>query len=192
MSLINIRKKSIVVDTIYHEGGPAPATPLLMGAAYAVVSNPFAGRYVEDLLPFMAEARSLGAALTEELATALGGKERIEAYGKGAIVGVNGELEHGAIWHEAGGASLREYLGAKAVVPATKAVAAAGYRLPTPLFHINACYVRSHFNTMEIGALDAPRPNELLYGVVMATGGRIHDRLGGLRADQISVGDGQR
>ena len=140
----------------------------------------------------MAEARGLGEMLTAELAEALGGKEAIEAYGKGAIVGVNGELEHGAIWHEAGGASLRSHLGAKAIVPAAKAVAAAGYRLPTPLFHINACFVRSHFNTMEIGCIDAPRPNELLFGVVMATGGRIHQRLGGLRPDQISVGDGQR
>ncbi len=192
MSMIRIRKKSIVIDTIFHDGGPVSDKPLKIGAAYAVINNPFAGRYVEDLLPFMAEARGLGEELTVELATALGGKDAIQAYGKGAIVGVNGELEHGAIWHEAGGWSMRAFLGSKAIVPAAKTVAAAGYRLPTPLFHINAAYVRSHFNTMEIGALDAPRPNELLYGIVMATGGRIHERLGGLRPDEISVNDGQR
>ena len=192
MSMIHVRKQSLIVDTIFHEGGPVPARPLKIGAAYAVIANPFSGRYVEDLMPFMAEARGLGETLAAELAIALGGKDKIEAYGKGAIVGVNGELEHGAIWHEAGGWSMRALLGSKAIVPAAKAVASAGHRLCVPLFHVNACYVRSHHNTMEIGAVDAPRPDELLYGLVMATGGRIHERLGGLRQEDISVHDGQR
>ncbi|NEI73667.1 amino acid synthesis family protein [Rhizobium lusitanum] len=192
MSLINIRKRSLRIDTIYHEGGPKPEKPLKMGAAYVVLANPFAGRYAEDLMPFMAELRGLGEDMTSELTEALGGKDAIQAWGKGAIVGVNGELEHGAIWHEAGGWPMRAHLGGKSIVPAAKTVASAGYQLPVPLFNIHASYVRGHFNSMDVGALDAPKPNELLYTIVMATGGRIHQRLGGLRPEDISVNDGQR
>ena len=192
MSLVNIRKKSLRIDTIYHEGGPKPEKPLLMGAAYVVLANPFAGKYVKDLLPFMSEVRMIGEDLTKELTEALGGKDAIEAWGKGAIVGVNGELEHGAVWHEAGGWPMRAYLGGKSIVPAAKAVASAGYYLPVPLFNIHASYVRGHFNSIDVGTIDAPRPDELLYTIVMANGGRVHQRLGGLRPEEISVHDGQR
>ena len=145
-----------------------------------------------DLLPFMADLRKLGSALAADLIAALG-KENIEAYGKAAIVGVNGEIEHGAVWHEAGGWALRAALGEpKAIVPAAKAVASAGYRLMMPLHHIHAAYVRSHFNSIEVGLQDAPRPDEILFALAAADGGRIHSRLGGLTKDQISVGDGQR
>jgi hypothetical protein len=81
---------------------------------------------------------------------------------------------------------------AKSIVPASKVVAAAGTRLPIPMHHIEACYVRSHFTSMDVGVIDGPRPDELLYALVMSTGSRVHERLGGLRPDQISVGDGQR
>jgi len=113
--------------------------------------------------------------------------------GSPAIVGVNGELEHGAVWHEAGGWAMREALGEpKAIVPSSKAVAATGYRIMVPLHYIHAAYVRSHYNAMEIGIQDAPRPNEILFALVMGTGGRVHARLGGLTKDQVSVHDGQR
>ena len=192
MSLIRIRKRVLAVETIHHEGGPAPAVPLRMAAAGAVVRNPYAGRYEPDLLPFMAELRSLGRELAEEAAGVLG-RDRVEAYGKAAIVGVDGELEHGAVWHEAGGWAMRAVLGEpKAIVPAAKAVASAGYRLMVPLHYIHAAYVRSHFSAVEIGVQDAPRPGEIVFGLVMTTGPRIHERLGGLRADQIRVHDGQR
>jgi hypothetical protein len=192
MSLIEVRKKALIVETVYHEGGPAPAAPLRMAAAAAVVKNPFAGRYEADLMPFMAELRSLGKELATDLVDALG-KDRVEAYGKAAIVGVDGELEHAAVWHEAGGWAMRQLLGEpKAIVPAAKAVAGAGFRLMVPLHYIHAAYVRSHFNTMEIGIQDAPRPKEILFGLVMATGGRVHSRLGGLLKEQVSVNDGQR
>lgn len=192
MSMIQIRKRILSIETIHHEGGPPAAVPLRMVAAGAVVRNPYAGRYEPDLLPFMKELRGLGQELAEE-AAALLGKERVEAYGKAAIVGINGELEHGAIWHEAGGWAMRAALGEpKAIVPAAKAVASAGYRLMVPLHHIHAAYVRSHFNAMEVGVQDGPRPDEILYALVMADGGRIHERLGGLRKEQVSVHDGQR
>ena len=192
MSLIQIRKRSLTVETVFHEGGPPPAVPLKLAAACAVVRNPYAGRYEENLLPFMAELRSLGTLLAQELVETLG-RENVEVYSKAAIVGVNGELEHAAVWHEAGGWAMREVLGQpKAIVPASKAVAATGYRLMVPLHYIHACYVRSHYNAMEIGLQDAPRPDEILFALVMGTGGRIHARLGGLSKDQVSVHDGQR
>lgn len=192
MSLIHVRKRQLLVETVFHEGGPPPAVPLRMAAALAVVRNPYAGRYEPDLLPFMAELRSLGRELAEELVQVLG-RDHVQAYGKAAIVGVNGELEHGAVWHEAGGWAMRAALGEpRAIVPAAKAVASAGYRLMVPLHHIHAAYVRSHFNTMEVGIQDGPRPDEIVFGLAMADGGRIHSRLGGLTADQIAVHDGQR
>jgi hypothetical protein len=192
MSLIHIRKRQLSIETIFHEGGPAAPVPLRMAAALAVVRNPYAGRFEPDLLPFMAELRALGRELAEELITVID-KDRVEAYGKVAIVGVNGELEHGAAWHEAGGWAMRAVLGEpKAIVPAAKAVANAGYRLMVPLHHIHAAYVRSHFNSMEVGIQDGPRPDEIVYGLVVADGGRIHARLGGLTVDQIKVHDGQR
>ncbi len=192
MTLIAIRKRSLTVETLFHEGGPPLATPLRLATACAVIRNPYAGRYEPDLLPFMAELRSLGTLLATELVEALG-KDAVEVYGKAAIVGVNGELEHGAVWHEAGGWAMRAVLGEpKALVPAGKAVASAGYRLMMPLHHIHACYVRSHYNSVEIGLQDAPRPDEILYGLAMGTGGRVHARLGGLTKEQVSVHDGQR
>ena len=192
MSLISIRKRSLVIETIHHEGGPVADRPLRIAAASAVISNPYAGRYEPDLVPFMAELRELGALLAEELVGTLG-KDNVEAYGKAAIVGVLGELEHGAMWHEAGGWAMRDKLGEpKAIVPAAKAVAATGYRLMVPLHYIHAAYVRSHFNSIEIGIQDAPRPDEILFSLVMADGGRVHARLGGLTKADVSVHDGQR
>jgi hypothetical protein len=192
MSLIKIRKRSLTIETIYHEGGPVATTPLKLASACAVIDNPYAGRYEPDLMPFMAELRSLGTLLAEELVSTLG-KEHVEVYSKAAIVGVNGELEHAAVWHEAGGWAMRAVLGEpKAMVPANKAVAATGYRLMVPLHYVHASYVRSHYNSVEIGIQDAPRPNEILFALVMGTGGRVHSRLGGLTKDKVSVHDGQR
>lgn len=193
MSLVNIRKRSLVIETAFHEFGPAPEKPLKLASAAAVIANPYAGRYEPDLMPFMAELRGLGRDLAEELVEALGGKERIEVYSKAAIVGLNGEMEHGAVWHEAGGWAMREVLGQpKAMVPANKAVAVAGYRMMVPVHYIHASYVRSHFNGIEIGIQDAPRPDEILFALIMGNGGRVHSRLGGLTVEAVSVHDGQR
>lgn len=192
MSLVAVRKRSLTIETVFHEGGPVADKPLRLAAACAVIRNPYAGRYEADLLPFMAELRGLGNLLATELVSTLG-KENVEAYSKAAIVGVNGELEHGAVWHEAGGWAMREVLGQpKAMVPAAKAVAHTGYRLMVPLHYIHASYVRSHYNSFEVGIQDAPRPDEILFALVMADGGRIHSRLGGLAKSQVAVHDGQR
>ncbi|MBT2322407.1 amino acid synthesis family protein [Variovorax paradoxus] len=192
MSLIEIRKRSLTIETIHHEGGPPVDEPLKLAAACAVIRNPYAGRYEPDLMPFMTELRTLGASLATELVEVLG-RDKVEVYGKASIVGVNGELEHGAVWHEAGGWAMRSALGEpKAIVPSAKAVAATGYRLMVPLHYMHAAYVRSHYNSMEVGIQDAPRPNEILFALVMGTGGRVHARLGGLGKNAVSVHDGQR
>ncbi|UWU74374.1 amino acid synthesis family protein [Bradyrhizobium huanghuaihaiense] len=193
----DIRKTALSVETVWHERGPRLEKPLLVGTAIAVVRNPFAGRYELDLMPFQASLRELGRELATGLIAQLGGAERIEAYGKGIIVGEDGELEHGAVWHEAGGHGMREVLGQpkgqpKAIVPAAKTIGGPGTRLMVPLGHIHAAYVRSHFGTAEMTLWDSPRRDEIAFGLVMATGGRPHARIGGLKASEISVHDGQR
>jgi hypothetical protein len=190
---IDIRKTKVSKETVWRDRRPRAREPLLVGAALAVIRNPFAGRYEENLLDFQRELRELGRQLSLELVETLGGVGGIEAYGKGMIVGEDGELEHAAVWHEAGGWAMREVLGnPKAIVPAAKTVGGVGTRLMVPLGHVHAAYVRSHFGTAELTLWDAPRRDEILYGLVMATGGRIDARIGGLRAQDISMHDGQR
>jgi len=145
---IVIRKMSIQLEEVFHEGGPVAAAPLKKGACIAVIENPFAGRY---------------------------------------------ELEHGALWHVPGGYAMRELLGdSKAIVPSTKKVASLGSQLDIPLTHINASYVRSHFDAITVGLNDAPRRDELLLALVMSTGARIHERVGGLKASEVTGADGLR
>src|SRR5690349_17738009 len=132
--------------------------------------------------------------MARRLVDALGGDPKVvEGYGKGAIIGERGELEHGALWHAPGGYAMREVLGgAKAIVPSTKKVGGPGARLDVPITHINASYVRSHFDAMEVGMSDAPRADEMVLALVMTTGPRIHARVGGLSATDIKGEDGLR
>lgn len=194
MPEIAVRKYAVTVEEIHHEGGPAAAVPLKRGAALAVIANPYAGRYVEDIQGFMDDLKPFGLAMAQRLLAAMGGDARaIQGYGKGAIVGAAGELEHGALWHVPGGYAMRELLGdAKAIVPSTKKVGGPGTRLDIPVTHVNASYVRSHFDSFEIGITDAPRADELLFALVMTTGSRIHARVGGLKASEIKGEDGLR
>lgn len=189
-----IRKIAVLTEEIIHEGGPAPATSRRRAAALAVVKNPFAGRYEADLESAMEDLKPLGLMLTDRLIAALGGDiKAIDGYGKGAIVGTAGELEHGALWHVPGGYAMRERLGeAKAIVPSAKKVGAFGCRIDVPLGHINAAYVRSHFDAMEVGVSDGPRPDEIVFCLAMACGPRIHNRMGGLKAEDIKAWDGLR
>lgn len=194
MSEFTIRKISVLVEEIHHDGGPVAEKPRLRGAAMALVKNPFAGRYVEDLQPAMDALKPLGTLLTDRLIAALGSDvDAIDGYGKGAIVGSAGEVEHGALWHVPGGYAMRERLGAtKAIVPSAMKVGAFGSRLDVPLGHANAAYVRSHFDAIEVSAPDGPRPDEILFVLAMACGGRIHSRMGGLEAWQVKGEDGLR
>ena len=192
---IDVRKFVVGVEEIFHEGGPPAATPLKMGSIAAAIRNPFAGRHEPDILPLMDRLRPLGLEMSTRLARALAGGDlkAIEGFGKGAIVGAAGELEHGALWHVPGGYAMRDLLGeAKAIVPSTKKVGGPGARLDVPITHINASYVRSHFNAMEVGVADAPRADEILLILVMTTGARVHARVGGLKASEIKGQDGLR
>jgi Amino acid synthesis len=191
---VKLRKRVIVVEEIFHEGGPVTEVPLRRAAALAVIHNPFAGRYVPDIAGFMETLNPLGLEMAQALAAALGGDAKsIEGYGKGAIVGQAGELEHGALWHVPGGYAMREILGnAKAIVASTKKVGGPGTRLDVPITHINASYVRSHFDAMEVGIADAPRSDEIVLALVMTTGPRVHARVGGLKASDIKGEDGLR
>ena len=159
-----------------------------------MIANPFAGRYEPEIQPFMEVLNGLGVEMAERLVALLGGDPKVvEGYGKGAIVGAAGELEHGALWHAPGGYAMRRVLGgAKAIVPSTKKVGGPGTRLDVPITHIDASYVRSHFDAMELGLPDAPRADEMLVALVMTTGPRIHARAGGLQASEIKGEDGLR
>ncbi|MEM7443490.1 MAG: amino acid synthesis family protein [Pseudomonadota bacterium] len=193
MPELEVRKRVLTVEEIFHEGGPVSETPLLRGAALAVITNPFAGRYEPEIQSFMDDLRPLGLEMAKRLVAALGGADNIEGYGKASLVGAAGELEHGALWHAPGGYAMREVIGgSKAIVPSAKKVGGVGARIDVPVTHINASYVRSHFDSMEVGLNDAPRANEMLLALVMTTGPRIHSRAGGLEATDIKGEDGLR
>jgi len=194
MPTVEIRKIVTQVEEVRHEGGEPAAVPALRGAVAAVIANPYAGRYVEDIAGYMDDLKPLGLEMAGRLLAALGGEPgRIEGYGKGAIVGSAGELEHGALWHVPGGYAMRELLGgAKAIVPSAKKVGGVGARIDIPVTHKDASYVRSHFDAMEIGIADAPRAGEMVLILVMTTGPRIHARVGGLAVSDIKGEDGLR
>ena len=214
MTLIDIRRVFTQVEDIHHEGGPRAAVPLRRGAIAAVLTNPYAGRYEPDILPMMAALNPVGLDLARRLLAAMGvAAGRIQGYGKGAIIGAAGELEHGALWHVPGGYAMRELLGwqgdaaayqrgdasasgqsgnALAIVPSTKKVGGPGATLDVPLTHINASYVRSHFDAMEVRVPGAPRADEMVLILAMSTGARVHARVGGLAAEAIAQWNGLR
>lgn len=193
MPEFTLRKTMLFLEDIHHDGGPVADRPVQRAAIAAVVRNPFAGGYVADVQSAMDDLKPLGLAMTDRLISALGGTEGIDGYGKGAITGAAGELEHSALWHVPGGYSMRERLGeAKAIVPSAMKVGGLGTRLDVPLGHINAAYVRSHFDAMEIGVPDGPKADEIVFVLAMARGGRIHARMGGLQVKEVKGEDGLR
>ena len=194
MSLIEIRRIRTEVEEVRHEFGPPSERSILRGSIAAVMTNPYAGRYEPHIVPMMEALNPVGIDMARRLLARLGGDPHaIQSYGKGAIVGAGGELEHGALWHVPGGYAMREVLGGtKAIVPSAKKVGAPGTRLDVPITHINASYVRSHFDAMEVGVPGAPKADEIVLVLVMTTGGRIHARVGGLKASEIKGEDGLR
>ena len=194
MPSVELRKQIISVEETWHEGGPVATVPNRRASGMIIIKNPFAGRYVEDIQPFIEDLKPFGLALSTAVLAALGcDASDIEGYGKGAIIGEAGELEHGALWHPAGGYAMRALLnGTKAIVPSTKKVGGVGARLDVPITHANASYVRSHFDAMEVGCNDAPRADELAYILVMSTGPRVHSRSGGLEVADVIGEDGQK
>ncbi len=188
-----LRKTMLLVEEIHHDGGPAPDRPRRRAAMVALVDNPFAGRHEPDLQSAMDDLKPLGLMMTDRLIAAMGGRDGIDGYGKAAMAGENGELEHTALWHVPGGYAMRARLGAaRAIVPSAMKQGGVGTRIEVPLGHINAAYVRSHFDAMEVGLPDGPRANELLFALAMTRGPRIHDRMGGLAAADVTGEDGLR
>ena len=188
-----IRKTLILLEEIRHEGGPLADTPRMRGAICAVVANPFTGRYEADVQFAMETLKPLGLDMSRRLIDAMGGREGIDGYGKGAIVGAEGEIEHGALWHVPGGYAMRELLGeSRAIVPSAMKVGGLGAALDVPLGHINAAYVRSHFDAFTVSVPDAPRAGEIVFALAMGRGGRVHSRMGGLETWQVTGADGLR
>ena len=188
-----LRKMMTFIETIHHENGPVGDQPRCRAAIVAIVANPFARVWQEDLQSAMDDLKPLGLQMTDALIDALGGIEGIDGYGKAALAGEGGELEHTALWHVPGGYAMRERLGeAKAIVPSAMKVGGPGTPIDIPLGHINAAYVRSHFDAMEVRLPDAPRSGELMFALAMSRGPRIHHRMGGLQADEVRGEDGLR
>jgi len=190
-----IRKIVTFVEETLTEMGKPVNPPTRRAAAAAVIENPFAGNYVEDLTELMEIGEELGALLTERAVAALGiPGTSAESYGKAAAVGENGELEHAAaILHPKLGTPVRKTLGkGAALIPSSKKRGGPGVALDIPLGHKDAAFVRSHFDGMEIRVNDAPRPNEILVAVAVTDSGRPLPRVGGLTKDQIKGEDGLR
>jgi hypothetical protein len=190
-----IRKLCTFVEEIHAEMAREIAPPTRKAVAVAVIENPFAGRYVEDLSPLMEIGAELGALLGERAVAALGiAPEAVESYGKAAMVGEDGELEHAAaLLHPKMGAPLRVAVekGA-ALVPSSKKRGGPGQDLDVPLGHKDAAYVRSHFDGMEVRLNDAPRRGEILVAIGVTDSGRPLPRVGGLTHEEAEGKDGLR
>jgi hypothetical protein len=186
-----LRKLIILNEEIFHENGPIPLSTRIRGAAIGIVSNPYAGSYNDDLQSGMESLKDLGLMLTDRLIASMGGADGIDGYGKAAIAGENGELEHTALWHVPGGYAMRQRLkNSKAIVPSAMKVAGMGASIDIPLGHTNAAYVRSHFDAYEVNVTDSPRANEIMFCLAMTKGPRIHSRMGGLEVNQVKGEDG--
>jgi hypothetical protein len=191
----NIRKIVTFVEETYTEMGQPVSPPTRRAAAAAVIENPFAGRFVQDLTELMEIGEELGSLLTERAVAALGiPGPSAESYGKASAVGENGELEHAAaILHPKLGTPVRKVLGkGAALIPSSKKRGGPGVALDIPLGHKDAAFVRSHFDGMEIRVNDAPRANEILVAIGVTDSGRPLPRVGGLAKDQIKGEDGLR
>lgn len=190
-----IRKLVTIVDEVRREMGREVDPPSRRAVAIAVVENPFAGRYADDLSPLVALSEDLGGMLTQRCLEALGiDGSRAESYGKAAIVGEAGELEHAAaMLHPKLGTPIRSALGkGAALIPSAKKMGGLGTPIDVPLGHKDAAYVRSHFDAIEVRVPDAPRANEILLAVAVTDSGRPLPRVGGLTKDQVKGEDGLR
>jgi hypothetical protein len=190
-----IRKIVTVVDETLTEMGQNIDPPVRRAAAVAVIENPFAGRYVADLAELIDIGEELGGLLAARAVAVLGiDAAKVESYGKAALVGENGELEHAAaILHPKLGAPFRKILGkGAALIPSSKKRGGLGSVLDIPLGHKDAAYVRSHFDGMEVQINDAPRSGEIMVAVAVTSGGRPLPRIGGLTVAEIKGEDGLR
>jgi amino acid synthesis protein len=192
---MDIRKIATWVEETHSEIGQTISPPTRKAVAVAVISNPFAGQYVADLEPLMDIGAELGELLGGKCVAALGiTSAQAESYGKAAMVGENGELEHAAaILHPKLGAPLRkEVEKGAALVPSSKKMGGPGQVLDVPLGHKDAAYVRSHFDGIEVRLNDSPRANEIMVAVAVTDSGRPLPRVGGLTHERAEGKDGLR
>lgn len=192
---MEIRKIVTVVEEVHADGSKKVAKPFKKCAAVAVIKNPFAGQYAEDLSVLVDAGEYLGGLLAEKAVAAMGiAKEEAQNYGKGAIIGLDGELEHGAaILHPKLGKPMRDAVGGgKAIIPSAKKIGVAGTPLDVPLHYKDAAFVRTHYDAMEVRLHDAPKADEIVVAVVITSGGRPHPRIGGLQVNEIKGEDGLR
>ncbi len=191
----DIRKIAVWVEETHQEAGRTVAPATRKAVAVAVIANPFAGEYVEDLSPLMEIGAELGEMLGKRCVEALGIRpDQAESYGKAAMVGENGELEHAAaLLHPKMGAPLRnEVEKGAALVPSSKKMGGPGQDLDVPLGHKDAAYVRSHFDGVEVRLNDAPRAHEILVAIAVTDSGRPLPRVGGLAHSDAIGKDGLR
>ncbi|MBW1716632.1 MAG: amino acid synthesis family protein [Deltaproteobacteria bacterium] len=192
---MEIRKVVTIMEETRKEIGKDLPKPIKKAAAIAIIKNPFAGKYQEDLSELTEDGVTLGDMLGTMAREALGiAKEECEGYGKGAIIGMNGELEHGhAILHPKLGAPFREALGGgKAIIPSAAKMGAPGTELDVPTHYKDAAFVRSHFDAMPVSVQDAPRDDEILVALVVTNAGRPLPRIGGLKKEDAKKEDGLR
>lgn len=185
---IKIRKIVTTVDEMFYEGFCDMENPVKKCVVAAIIKNPYHGYWVEDISELNGVGEMLGEKLTKIAFSALQVEaEGIESYGKGAIVGVNGEIEHAAaIIHPCMGKSMRSLLkGGKAIIPSTAKVAASGATIDIPLHHKDAAFVCTHWDSFSTCIADAPLPDEIVIFIAYAIGGRPHPRIPGLRKNGI-------
>jgi hypothetical protein len=190
-----IRKLVVQVDETLRDMGRPVEPPTRRAVAMAVIANPLAGQYAENLDALIAIGEELGALLGAKCVAALGIRpEQAQSYGKAAIVGEAGELEHAAaILHPKMGATLRrEVSHGAALVPSAKKMGGLGTAIDVPLGHKDAAFVRSHFDAIEARVADAPRANEIVVAIAVTDSGRPHPRVGGLAVTEIKGQDGLR
>ncbi|MDY6948784.1 MAG: amino acid synthesis family protein [Pseudomonadota bacterium] len=179
-------------ETLALESGPlADGAPLVKIVVAAAIANPHAGRFVENFAEVIGISETLGVEFGQRLRASLGGLAA-QSYGKAALVGLNGEYEHGnAFLTNTFADPIREALGGgKSWFPSTGKIAGPGSTIDIPLAHKDALYVRSHYDTVSASFSDAPGPDEVLVAIAVATRGRLHARLGGLKAEDIVGKDG--
>ncbi len=192
---MDIRKYITIVEETVKEGGKKVDPITRKAASIAVIKNPFAGKYVENLDPLIDGGEELGGILARRAVEALKiTPESSESYGKAAIVGTDGELEHAAaILHPKLGTPMRKAVGGgKAIIPSAKKIGGPGTEIDVPLHYKDAAFVRSHFDAMAVRVPDAPRPDEIVVVIVVTDSGRPHPRIGGLKKDEAKKEDGLR
>jgi hypothetical protein len=186
-SIYKVRAWHSFVQETVHELGPAPEQPLIKAAVAVVFENPFAGRWAEDLSPLTAQSASLGTELGERAVALLGGRP-VESYGKGGLVGVNGEQEHivACVTTVFGDALRAAVGGGEAWISSATKVAPTGASIDVPLAYKDEVYVRSHYDAITLTLPDAPRPDEIVVIAAVATGGRVNARVGGLTVAEVT------